>query len=173
MSADSNVREIANFRSETAVVNGVRLHYWIGGDPNGISALLWHGFLGTGYSWHKVMPLLAEAGFSILVPDMRGYGDSEKPAGDEGYDSRALAYEFRALVRQIEFGGGQPLLLAAHDMGAPPALLWAADYPGGGCRAPLHGSAGHAGGGAHKDHDLHPRGNEKGLDVVVDSPART
>ena len=130
MSAHSNVRETANFRSETAVVNGVPLHYWIGGNPNGMPALLWHGFLGTGYSWHKVMPLLAEAGFSILVPDMLGYGDSDKPAGDEGYDSRALAEEFRALVRQIEFGAGQPLLLAAHDMGAPPALLWAADYPG-------------------------------------------
>ena len=129
MIADSNLRELANFRSETAVVNGVRLHYWIGGNPNGRPVLLWHGFLGTGYSWHKVMPLLAEAGFSILVPDMRGYGNSDKPAGDEGYDSRALAHEFRALVRQIEFGGGQPLLLAAHDMGAPPALLWAADYP--------------------------------------------
>jgi pimeloyl-ACP methyl ester carboxylesterase len=90
---------------------------------------LWHGFLGTGYSWHKVMPLLAEAGFSILVPDMRGFGDSDKPAATEGYDARALSEEFRTLVRQIEFGAGRPLLLAAHDMGAPPALLWAADHP--------------------------------------------
>jgi pimeloyl-ACP methyl ester carboxylesterase len=129
MSADSNVREIANFRSETAVVNGVRLHYWIGGNADGKPVLLWHGFLGTANSWHKAMLLPAEAGFSILAPDMRGYGDSDKPAGDEGYDSRALAHEFRALVRQIEFGAGQPLLLAAHDMGAPPALLWAADHP--------------------------------------------
>jgi hypothetical protein len=39
MSADSNVREIANFRSETAVVYGLRLHYWIGGDSNGIPVL--------------------------------------------------------------------------------------------------------------------------------------
>jgi pimeloyl-ACP methyl ester carboxylesterase len=116
MNTDSIARGIANFRSEMAVVNGVQLHYWIG-DPNGMPVLLWHGFLGTGYSWHKVMPLLGEAGFSILVPDMRGYGDSDKPAGDEGYDSRALAEEFRALVRQIEFGAGQSLLLAAHDMG--------------------------------------------------------
>jgi pimeloyl-ACP methyl ester carboxylesterase len=63
MNADSSARGIANFRSETTVVNGVRLHYWIGGDPNGIPVLLWHGFLGTGYSWHKVMPLLVDAGF--------------------------------------------------------------------------------------------------------------
>jgi pimeloyl-ACP methyl ester carboxylesterase len=123
------MHEIANFRSETAVVNGVRLHYWIGGIPNGMPVLLWHGFLGSSYSWHKVMPLLAEAGFSILVPDMRGYGDSDKPAGTEGYDARALSEEFRELVRHIGFGSETAIILAAHDMGAPPALLWAGDHP--------------------------------------------
>jgi pimeloyl-ACP methyl ester carboxylesterase len=91
--------------------------------------LLWHGFLGTAYSWHKVMPLLAEAGFSILAPDMRGYGDSDKPAGTEGYDARALSEQFRELVRQTGFGSGKSIILAAHDMGGPPALLWAADHP--------------------------------------------
>ena len=121
--------EIANFRSETATVNGTRLHYWVGGNPTGKPVLLWHGFLGTAHSWHKVMPLLAAAGYAVLVPDMRGYGDSDKPAGAEGYDARALAEEFRALVRQIEFGNGQKLLIASHDMGAHPALLWAADHP--------------------------------------------
>ena len=129
MSTTVEAREIANFRSESADVNGVRLHYWIGGNPNGTPVLLWHGFLGTSYSWHKVMPLLAEAGFSILVPDMRGYGDSDKPAGTKGYDARALSEEFRELVRQIGFGNERAIVLAAHDMGAPPALLWAADHP--------------------------------------------
>jgi pimeloyl-ACP methyl ester carboxylesterase len=75
------------------------------------------------------MPLLADAGYAVLVPDMRGFGDSDKPDGTEGYDARALAKEFRALVRQIGFGAGHPLTLVAHDMGAPPALLWAADHP--------------------------------------------
>jgi pimeloyl-ACP methyl ester carboxylesterase len=75
------------------------------------------------------MTALAEAGFAVLVPDMRGYGDSDKPLGSEGYDGRALAEEFRALVHQIGFGNGEPLTLVAHDMGAPPALLWAADHP--------------------------------------------
>jgi pimeloyl-ACP methyl ester carboxylesterase len=121
-------RQIAGFRSEYANVNGVSLHYWIGGDPKGRPVLLWHGFLGTSYSWHKVMPLLANAGHSILVPDMRGYGDSDKPAGDVGYDGAALVEEFRLLVEQTGFGG-RPLTLIAHDMGAPPALLWAANHP--------------------------------------------
>lgn len=105
------------------------LHYWIGGDPNGPPVLLWHGFLGTAYSWHKLMPKLADEGYSILVPDMRGYGDSDKPAGDAGYDGTALAEEFRSLVEKIRFGAGRPLTLIAHDMGAPPALLWAANHP--------------------------------------------
>ncbi len=129
MTQRSTTPEIANFRSETATVNGMRLHYWIGGNPNGRPVLLWHGFLGTAHSWHKVTPLLAEAGYAVLVPDMRGYGDSDKPAGTDGYDARALAEEFRALARQIEFGTGKKLLLTAHDMGALPALLWAADHP--------------------------------------------
>jgi len=121
--------KMATFRSETAVVNGIRLHYWLGGNPHGKPVLLWHGFLGTAYSWYKVMPLLADAGYSVLVPDMRGYGDSDKPSGTKGYDARALAEDFRTLVKQVEFGNGQKLLLAAHDMGAHPALLWAADHP--------------------------------------------
>ena len=60
---------------------------------------------------------------------MRGYGDSDKPAGVEGYDARALAEEARALVAGIGFGLGRPLIHAAHDMGALPALLWTADHP--------------------------------------------
>jgi pimeloyl-ACP methyl ester carboxylesterase len=120
---------IPGFASNTASINGVRLHYLLGGNPNGPPVLLWHGFLSTSYAWRKVMPGLANAGLAVLVPDMRGYGDSDKPAGTEGYDARALSQEFRALVREIGFGTGRPLTLVAHDMGAPPALLWAADRP--------------------------------------------
>lgn len=112
MNNTTPIAAIPNFKSETAEVNGVRLHYWVGGASAGQPILLWHGFLGTAYSWHKVMPLLAAAGYAVLVPDMRGYGDSDKPDGNEGYDARALAEEFRALARQIDFGSGQPLIIA-------------------------------------------------------------
>src|ERR1700689_5532078 len=121
----ASVKAIEHFESATVLVGGVTLHYWLGGDPNGSPILLWHGFLGTSYSWHKVMPHLVEAGYRVLVPDMRGYGDSDKPAGTKGYDGRALAEEFRLLIRTIGFGAGRPITIAAHDMGAPPALLWA------------------------------------------------
>ncbi len=120
--------EIPNFESRTAQVNGQRLQYWIGGNPEGKPVLLWHGFLGSSYSWHKMMPLLAKAGYLVLAPDMRGYGDSSKPDGN-GYDGKTLADDFRLLTQQIGFGSGKPLLVIAHDMGAPPALLWAAHHP--------------------------------------------
>jgi pimeloyl-ACP methyl ester carboxylesterase len=124
-----NIAAIDGFASDTAEVGGVRLHYRIGGDPQGPPVLLWHGFLGTSYVWRSVAPELANAGFAVLVPDMRGYGDSDKPVGTAGYDAGALAEEFRALVAQLRFGAGRRLILAAFDMGAPPALLWAAEHP--------------------------------------------
>ena len=60
-------RMIAGFHSESTIVNGISIHYWIGGNPNGPPVLLWHGFLGTAYTWHTLMPLLVEASYSVLV----------------------------------------------------------------------------------------------------------
>jgi pimeloyl-ACP methyl ester carboxylesterase len=125
----ATILDKTDFTSGTAVLDGIKLHYWLGGDPNGLPVLLWHGFLSTGLEWRKVMPLLASAGYSVLVPEMRGYGDSDKPAGTVGYDARALSEEFRQLVEVLDFRKDKPLVLVAHDMGAPPALLWAADHP--------------------------------------------
>jgi hypothetical protein len=51
---------------------------------------------------------------------MRGYGDSDKPAGNDGYDGSALAEEFRSFVRQTGFGAGRTLALVAHDMSNAP-----------------------------------------------------
>jgi pimeloyl-ACP methyl ester carboxylesterase len=120
---------LPGFRSEMRDIRGARLHAWVGGDPQGPPVVLWHGFLSTSYAWHKVAPRLAEAGLSVLVPDLLGFGDSAKPEGVRGYDARALAEQTRELVRALDFGHGRPLVLAAHDMGAPPALMWAADHP--------------------------------------------
>jgi pimeloyl-ACP methyl ester carboxylesterase len=129
MNATAAALPITGFRSRLEAVGGVRLHYWLGGDAAGQPIILWHGFLSTGYAWREVATALAEAGMCVLVPDMRGYGDSDKPDGNEGYDARALSEECRSLVAQLGFGGGKPVIHAAHDMGALPALIWAADHP--------------------------------------------
>jgi pimeloyl-ACP methyl ester carboxylesterase len=120
---------IPGFDSQSTTVAGIRLHYWIGGDLAGQPVILWHGFLSTAYAWRDVAPAIAKAGLAVLIPDMRGYGGSDKPAGSDGYDARSLAEECRALVAAIGFGKGKPLIHAAHDMGALPALIWTADHP--------------------------------------------
>jgi pimeloyl-ACP methyl ester carboxylesterase len=64
------------------------------GNPNGTPMSPWHGFLlGAGHVWLTVMPALRQAGLGVLAPDMRGYGDSDKPTGTQGYDARALVEE--------------------------------------------------------------------------------
>jgi pimeloyl-ACP methyl ester carboxylesterase len=128
MNAKMPAASIPGFQSDTVTVDGVRLHYWLGGDPEGQPVILWHGFLSTGYAWREVAPVLADAGLAVLIPDMRGFGDSDKPDGTVGYDARALAEEARALIAQLGFGKGKPLIHAAHDMGALPALIWCADH---------------------------------------------
>ena len=89
-----------------------------------------HGFPQFWWAWRHQLTSLPGAGFRAVASDMRGYGDSDKPEGTDGYDARSLAEEFRALVDTLGFGHGRPLVLVAFDMGAPPALLWAADHPG-------------------------------------------
>ncbi len=120
---------IAEFEQADETVSGVKLHYRLGGPEEGRPVILWHGFLSTGNLWRKVAPELVRAGYRVLIPDMRGYGDSDKPEGTDGYDARSLMEETRVLAAAIGFGANRPLLIAAHDMGALPALLWAADHP--------------------------------------------
>ena len=129
MAKEMSTASITGFVSQKVTVNGVGLHYWRGGDPDGDPVILWHGFLATGYVWREVGPLLIRSGYSVLIPDMRGYGDSDKPEGTNGYDARSLANEGRALVQELRFGQGKPIIHAAHDMGALPALIWTADHP--------------------------------------------
>jgi len=83
------------FQSLRAEMGGLRLHYHVGGDPDGPPVLLWHGFLSTSQVWRKVMPLLADAGYAVLAPDMRGYGDSDKPPGTAGCCSSVTTWAHR------------------------------------------------------------------------------
>lgn len=128
---DTKNSEASGFKiiSNSVEINGNKIHYLLSGNPEGRPVLLWHGFLGTSHSWKKIISILAKAGLYVLAPDMKGYGDSGKPAGTAGYDARSLSEEFRSLSKTIGFGNGRPLTLVAHDMGAAPALIWAADHP--------------------------------------------
>jgi pimeloyl-ACP methyl ester carboxylesterase len=102
-------------------VNGVRLHYVTAG--KGDPVLLLHGWPQTWFAWRHVIPLLA-ANCSVIAPDMRGMGDSEKPYG--GYDKVTVARDLHELVRTL---GHDRIFLAGHDMGGQVAYPYAAMWP--------------------------------------------
>jgi pimeloyl-ACP methyl ester carboxylesterase len=81
-------------------VNGTRLHYVAGG--KGQPVILLPGWPETWWSFHKVMPKLAES-YRVIVVDLRGMGGSEKPA--DGYDKKNMAKDIYELVHQLGYLG--------------------------------------------------------------------
>ncbi|MGH9987578.1 MAG: alpha/beta fold hydrolase [Nitrososphaeraceae archaeon] len=110
------------FSHHTASVNGIQMHYVIGGQ--GDPVVLIHGWPQTWYEWRHVMPALAR-NYTVVVPDLRGLGDSSKPV--TGYDGNTTAEDIYQLVAQLELG--QKIYLVGHDVGAQTAYTYAATHP--------------------------------------------
>jgi pimeloyl-ACP methyl ester carboxylesterase len=85
-------------------------------------ALLLHGFPESKYSWRYQMPLLAELGYTVWAPNMRGYGKSSRPGAIADYHIDHLVADAAAL---IDAAGGRQTLLMAHDWGAIVAWMFA------------------------------------------------
>ncbi|HET7392023.1 MAG TPA: alpha/beta hydrolase [Nitrososphaeraceae archaeon] len=109
------------FSHHTASVNGIQLHYVIGG--HGDPVVLLHGWPETWYEWHKEMPALAKS-YTVITPDLRGLGDSSKPL--TGYDGKTVAEDIHQLVTQLGF---KRIFLVGHDVGSQPAYSYAAAHP--------------------------------------------
>jgi len=106
--------------------NGVRVHGRIGGC--GAPLLLLHGHPQTHLIWHRVAPALAER-FTVVALDLRGYGDSGRPADDQDhthYSKREMALDALAAMRHCGF---ERFGVLAHDRGARVAHRLAADHP--------------------------------------------
>lgn len=105
---------------------GAEIHVAIAG--NGPPLLLLHGNPLTHVSWHRIAPTLAE-NFTVVAPDLRGYGDSEKPDGGNDH----AAYTFRTMaednVEVMHALGYRTFCVAGHDRGARVAFRMALDYP--------------------------------------------
>ena len=108
-------------RSRFANANGLKLHYLAAGE--GDPVILLHGYAETSHMW---LPLIAElaSNHTVIAPDLRGAGQSSKPAG--GYTKKEMAQDIHALAREL---GYERIQIVGHDIGLMVAYAYAAQYP--------------------------------------------
>lgn len=95
---------------------------------SGTPLLLLHGYPQTHMAWHKVAPQLAKH-FSLVIPDLRGYGQSEGPEADskhENYSKRTMAHDAVSIMQEL---GHDSFAVAGHDRGGRVAYRLAFDHP--------------------------------------------
>lgn len=110
--------------SEIWRVNGTELAVAAAGD--GPVVLLAHGFPDLGITWHLQVPQLLAAGYRVLVPDMRGYGDSARPVGRSSY---AVGEIGRDLIGLLDHEGVARAHVVGHDWGAQCVWALGQDHP--------------------------------------------
>ena len=101
--------DLSGVESRTVQVEGIRVHYLAEGPANGPVVVLVHGLGGSAEDWRNLAPYLVKAGFRVYIPDLPGYGRSEKPA-DFSYSVRAEAtvvvgFMDELGLKQVDLGG--------------------------------------------------------------------
>lgn len=115
-----------NYQIAEKTVNGVKIHYRYGG--SGVPLLLLHGYPQTHVMWHAVADELARH-FTVIAPDLRGYGDSDKPPADDlhaNHSKRVMAQDIVELMAALDF---DTFAILAHDRGARVSHRLALDHP--------------------------------------------
>ena len=114
-----------NFNKSIKKVNGININYRIGGQ--GKPLLLLHGYPQSHIMWRKIAPMLSKE-FTVVCPDLRGYGDSDKPKSDnthKAYSKSVMAKDQHALMLSLGF---EKYFIVGHDRGARVAHRMAIDY---------------------------------------------
>ena len=119
--AQSEAKLPAGFASKDANVEGLKLHYTMGG--HGPAVVLLHGFAETSRMWTPILPVLGEK-FTVIAPDLPGIGDSATPAN--GINMKDAAISIHSLVRWL---GIEKARVVGHDIGLMVAYAYAAQFP--------------------------------------------
>jgi haloalkane dehalogenase len=98
----------------TEVGNGLRMHYVDEGDPDGETILLLHGEPSWSYLYRKMIPVLVDAGFRVIAPDLIGFGRSDKPAEQGDYTYQRHVDWVKDFIR---FAGLKDITLFCQDWG--------------------------------------------------------
>ena len=118
------VTQSAPFSLERFETNGISVRAAVEG--SGPLVVMVHGFPELWYSWrHQIQPI-ADAGFRVVAPDVRGYGESDKPHPIDAYDMVALTNDVVGLIDAL---GEDQAILVGHDWGAPICWNTAALHP--------------------------------------------
>ena len=116
---------MTDIRHRTLQTNGINMHVAEAGD--GPLVILCHGFPESWYSWRHQLAALAEAGYHVVAPDQRGYGETDAPADLDDYTQFHLVGDIVGLVAAL---GEDQAVIVGHDWGAPVAwnaALWRPD----------------------------------------------
>jgi pimeloyl-ACP methyl ester carboxylesterase len=100
--------------------NGVGFSAVVDGPEGGPAVVLLHGWPDSSRVWRHQVPALAAAGHRVIAPDLRGFGDSDRPEGTEAYRMRLLGGDVVGIVEALGVAG--PFAVVGHDWGA--ALAW-------------------------------------------------
>ncbi len=104
------------------ITNGIRMHYVTQG--TGPLVVLLHGFPEFWYSWRYQLPFLADHGYTVVAPDLRGYNDTDKPR--TGYSVSTLLRDTVGLIKGL---GQEKAIIVGHDWGGALAWVFALRYP--------------------------------------------
>ena len=96
--------------------NGIDMHLNEAGTEGDPLVVLCHGFPELGYSWRHQLPALAAAGYHVVAPDQRGYGDTTRPEAIEDYDIVHLTDDLLGLLDAL---GAEQAVFVGHDWGSP------------------------------------------------------
>ena len=104
--------------------NGIELN--VAEQGEGPLVLMCHGFPESWYSWRHQFEALADAGYHAVAPDMRGYGDSDKPHDTGLYNQIDVVNDIIGLIPAL---GYETAIVFGHDWGAPTAWSCALNHP--------------------------------------------
>ena len=113
-----------NINQRRVETNGISLN--IAEQGEGPLVLMLHGFPESWYSWRHQFSALAEAGYHAVAPDMRGYGESDKPFEIEAYNQVEVVNDIIGLIPAL---GYETAVVFGHDWGAPTAWSCALNHP--------------------------------------------
>ena len=129
---------LAGAQSRSTIVSGYRIHYYVLGPETGPPLVLVHGLGGQAADWLKLAPFLTKAGFRVYLPDLPGYGESERPANF----SYSIPDEASILEGFLDAAGLKQVDLGGWSMGGWIVQRVASDHPDRVRRLLLFDSAG-------------------------------